>query len=173
MRTEEQMDKRRKQNREWRREHPEYARRWNEANKERIKQTQKEWREKNKEKLHKKYYPSIREYKLKHRDEYIAYNRKRYSERRKMVFDHYGNKCACCGETQPTMLNIDHINNDGSKHRKEIGNKILYDWLVENGLPDGFQTLCYNCNIAKARLGYCPHKIQYQGEKIIEAHIAS
>lgn len=31
-------------------------------------------------------------------------------------------------------------------------------WLKTNGYPDGFQTLCHNCNMAKGFYGICPHK---------------
>ena len=70
------------------------------------------------------------------------------------------------------MLTIDHVNNDGSKHRREIGKLYkypdgrralvtdIYGWLEKNGFPDGFQVLCYNCNISKHRnKGVCEHKL--------------
>ena len=76
------------------------------------------------------------------------------------VLMHYGGipqKCSCCGESEVKFLTIDHVNNDGAKHRKEIvGN--LTQWLLKNGLPEGFQILCYNCNCAKGFFGTCPHK---------------
>lgn len=68
----------------------------------------------------------------------------------------YGNKCQCCGEDTYEFLAIDHKNNDGSEHRKTVKN--LYEWLVENNYPEGFQVLCHNCNMAKAFYGKCPHK---------------
>lgn len=71
----------------------------------------------------------------------------------------YGAKCQCCGEKEPIFLAIDHINNDGAKHRKELSNKqTIYTWLRKNNYPTGFQVLCHNCNMAKA-WGECPHKI--------------
>lgn len=87
----------------------------------------------------------------------------------KEVIDHYGGKCACCGESNPLFLTIDHINNDGKKHRREISNgkknpggQKIYYWLKENNFPEGFQVLCYNCNLGKARNnGTCPHISQY------------
>jgi len=44
----------------------------------------------------------------------------------------------------------------GGKHRKELGNKSIYKWLVQNNFPSGFQTLCYNCNFAKGSKKCCP-----------------
>lgn len=32
----------------------------------------------------------------------------------------YGGRCACCGEATPEFLSIDHVNNDGAQHRREI-----------------------------------------------------
>jgi hypothetical protein len=79
---------------------------------------------------------------------------------RNAVFDHYGWQCECCGETEPKFLTIDHINNDGAEHRKQIRSAVsLYRWLCMNGFPEGFQTLCYNCNCGRARNGgVCPHQ---------------
>lgn len=83
------------------------------------------------------------------------------------VFNAYGGYvCACCGETMRECLTIDHVNNDGGKHRRELANKgrgaggsSVYYWLKRNNYPPGFQVLCYNCNIGKYRNGgVCPHK---------------
>lgn len=65
--------------------------------------------------------------------------------------------CACCGEKNYEFLAIDHINNDGSKHRKQIGGNINA-WIVANNFPDIFQVLCHNCNFAKGVYKICPHK---------------
>lgn len=84
---------------------------------------------------------------------------------RKTVLDHYGHKCACCGETTYEFLAIDHINNDGYAHRREIfggnsgkGSKSMCVWLIKNNFPPGFQLLCHNCNMAKGFYGACPHQ---------------
>lgn len=95
----------------------------------------------------------------------------RYEEIKTQVFDYYGNKCACCGESEPMFLTIDHIDNDGAQHRKIMarncktenayrfqGGKKTYYWLIKNGFPAGFQVLCSNCNHGKHRNGgVCPH----------------
>lgn len=89
--------------------------------------------------------------------------RKRFKKNTKeVVFEHYGNACACCGEDEQEFLTIDHIHNNGSKHRKEndTGKGFnLYRWLINNNYPSGFQLLCWNCNCAKQfNKGVCPHK---------------
>ena len=73
----------------------------------------------------------------------------------------YGGKCTCCGESEISVLNIDHVNNDGAEHRREIGlgSCRLYQWLKHHNYPDGYQVLCANCNTSKAILGECFHKI--------------
>ena len=92
-----------------------------------------------------------------------ADNQKRRDEVRDQVYRAYGGyRCACCGETEPTFLSIDHINNDGSKHKREhrlhTGEQ-MYRWLVRNGYPAGFQILCMNCQWGKRNNnGVCPHK---------------
>lgn len=60
----------------------------------------------------------------------------------------YGNACKNCGCNKSEFLTIDHINNDGAKHRKKIYN--IYSWLRTNKYPvDNYQVLCFNCNYLK------------------------
>lgn len=78
-------------------------------------------------------------------------NRQSDSRRRAAVFAYYGMSCSWCGDDYYPTLVIDHINNDGAKHRKVIGRSGsgTYRWLIANGFPEGFQTLCSGCNQAK------------------------
>ena len=76
---------------------------------------------------------------------------------RKEVLKNYGGKCVCCGESDWHFLSLDHVNNDGAKHRREIGNSQVYNWAKKNNYPNSLQVLCYNCNMAKAFYGKCPH----------------
>lgn len=72
------------------------------------------------------------------------------------VFNHYGNKCEVCGEDNLMFLDIDHINGGGCKqHIKGVINR-LYNWLIKNNFPQGFQTLCDNCNWKKHILNLNP-----------------
>jgi hypothetical protein len=99
----------------------------------------------------------IRASSQKYQLEHPGASREYHRSRRKSVIEYYGGKCACCGETTYEFLTIDHINNDGAKHRKEI-RKNLYLWIIQNNFPEGFQILCWNCNCAKGFHGECPHK---------------
>ncbi len=76
------------------------------------------------------------------------------------VFNHYGWACACCGESRRQFLTIDHVNGGGRAHQRQPGATHLYGWLVKNKFPEGFQTLCYNCNCSKGRCGVCPHETE-------------
>jgi hypothetical protein len=91
-------------------------------------------------------------------------NKMTLKEARDIVLSHYGAICACCGEKEKAFLEIDHINNDGADHRKEIGRKNICIWIIENGYPKGrFQILCANCNHGKYRAGgICPHERERQ-----------
>lgn len=93
---------------------------------------------------------------------YCEVHRKRVRQRRQAtkqkVFDYYGGKCACCGETERGFLTIDHVNNDGANQRKTLPSDRLPAWLVRNGFPEGYQILCWNCNCGRANNGgVCPH----------------
>lgn len=79
------------------------------------------------------------------------------------VMKHYGDgKCQCCSEKIIHFLSIDHINENGAEHRREIGNRTgisFYQWLKTNNFPSGYQTMCHNCNTGKhINKGICPHK---------------
>lgn len=87
--------------------------------------------------------------------------------KKSQVIEHYSggkNCCACCGESTFEFMSVDHLNNDGNLHRAKtgLGGNMLYNWLVKNNFPPGYQILCLNCNQAKGNFGQCPH----QGETI-------
>ena len=112
-------------------------------NKDKINKSQSKWRENNRELANR----LSRE------------SKKRYEKKaKKAVFENYGKKCSCCGESNLLFLSIDHINGGGTKHRKRIREKIT-TWLYRNNFPKGYQTLCFNCNWGKhINNGICPHK---------------
>jgi len=90
-------------------------------------------------------------------------DRKLRKKHRLEILIHYsGNppKCSCCGEDNIEFLNIDHINHDGSRHRKTLGHGTkFYRWFLKNNFPGGFQILCFNCNCGREiNGGLCPHK---------------
>ncbi len=99
----------------------------------------------------------------KARPEYAKRQREKYQAVKAEVFEAYGGYvCACCGETEPLFLCIDHIDGGGERHRADIGvssrGRSMYTWLKNNGFPPGFQVLCHNCNMGKhLNNGTCPH----------------
>ena len=88
-------------------------------------------------------------------------NKKNNVLRKKEIIDIYGGKCTCCDETTYEFLTIDHINDNGASHRREIknsGGTAFYIWLREHNYPkDNYQLLCMNCNFAKSH-GGCTHQ---------------
>lgn len=77
-------------------------------------------------------------------------NTKAAGRRKEKVFAHYGKQCAICGFSDMRALSIDHVNQDGAKHtngggKTRLRGQLLYRWLVVNNFPDGFRTLCGNC----------------------------
>lgn len=103
-----------------------------------------------------------KKWRTERKKDYQAYEKRYRAALRKATLEAYGSKCVCCAETEPKFLTIDHINNDGAKHRKEIGQGSvpLMLYLKNNNYPtDSFQCLCWNCNCGRnINGGICPHK---------------
>jgi len=132
--------------REWKRQydraHREEAlernRRWREANREQFNERSRQWQAQ----------PERQEQRRQYRTAVRA-----------RVLKHYGTACACCGITE--RLTIDHVNGDGRTHRQElfgrqkIGSYPFYLWLIRQGFPDGYQTLCLPCNQSKGDRDRC------------------
>lgn len=124
---------------------PEYYQR----NKERIKAKSVKWgrSEKGKEYFRQHYLQNI---------DYYKQNQRRYHNKLKEeTLKYYGNgKYACvkCGESRMACLSIDHIKNIGNKKRQSLGRSgyLFYLWLKRHGYPEGYQTLCMNCQYVKA-----------------------
>jgi hypothetical protein len=85
----------------------------------------------------------------------ITRRRTRYKDQ---VFAKYGGYiCACCGETEPLFLSIDHINGGGTQERKTTG-RDHYIALAKGPLRDDLRILCHNCNRGRwLNGGECPH----------------
>lgn len=83
-----------------------------------------------------------------------ACERERRNLLRISVLSHYSGgvpRCAACGETDIDVLVLDHINDDGAQHRRDIGGTRgnLYKALIKVGLPGGLAVLCANHNHKK------------------------
>jgi len=118
-----------------------------------------------------------REYHQRNRDKIIEQDRNARLKRKLQVLSHYGHgaaRCVCCGVTEYEFLTLDHIDASGADHRKQLKKEagigghatgwFIYKWLLENGLPKGYQTLCFNCNVGKHRtkINRCPHELARQ-----------
>ena len=154
----------------------ERIKKYNKNNKNTIKKRSKQYYINNKESIKKKnreyskknfkiYYHNNKEkMRIKNREKYKKHGMPYYHRRRILIYDEYGNECSCCGERNQLFLTLDHVNNDGKKHKDKTGRRLsgnrLYDWIIINNFPDIIQLLCYNCNMGKARnKGICPHQI--------------
>ena len=100
-----------------------------------------------------------------------ASDRARAKERviRVELLNRYGNQCACCGESDPRFLALDHVNGGGARHRStgkdgkpKKGMTAIGVIAKREGYPqDGrYQLLCHNCNMAKGFYGACPHSMR-------------
>lgn len=129
-------------NKRWRLAHPqkvdEYNKRYYEAHRELIKERSAIASKKRRERVGKRQ---------------IAEENRHYTQlRKRLVLTHYGNgKLACvrCGFSNIRALSIDHINGGGCRGRKGFGGNYWYHWLIKNNYPQGYQTLCMNCNWIK------------------------
>ena len=106
-----------------------------------AKERSRNWRIAHKEEMKK----WQQEYNRSHREKRINH----YKEQRLTVIKHYGGKCAFCGDTNINHLCIDHINDDGAKHRKTTDGRKFLNRLIKSNFPDGFQILCWNHNAEK------------------------
>ena len=117
-------------------------RRWEENNRDRVRERQRKWRRNNIELSRKRSTASRQKLKTK-------------------ILDAYGRKCTCCGEAEPLFLTLEHLNGDGAAHRKARRGYGTYRDVVMLGFPaERYTILCFNCNSAKARnRGICPHTV--------------
>lgn len=128
---------------------------WVSKNKEKIKEGHRLWYKKNKKRL------SIKSKEWYHRfkDKISISNKERYRALKLEIFKAYGHKCECCGESTYEFLSIDHIHGGGSKHRKKLGAKSVFDLIKREGFPKNiYRLLCFNCNLSLGFSGYCPHQ---------------
>lgn len=131
-------------------------REWQIANPERTKAAQKRWLERNPGEAKRR----TALWRAENRDRALKAQRDANKKLKDAAYAAYGGyRCSCCGETTEAFLSIDHVNNDGAEHRRQVDRRKIYKWLAKNGYPEGFQVLCMNCNFGKARNGgICPHQ---------------
>lgn len=137
-----------------------------EKHKERDLATSLSWKKRNPERAHEL---NRRSYE-RNRERKRAKDKLRFQTVRDEMIAAYGAKCACCGETEPAFLTLDHTEGRGAgaAHRRLLGNgnKSAGSWSVkfdlrERGWPkDGFRLLCWNCQWGTQREDGCPHQLR-------------
>jgi hypothetical protein len=109
--------------------------------------------------------------------EYAVRNRQRARSVRLAVLQNYSGgaiQCACCGECQLEFLTVDHINNDGKAHRRRSKTAHgIYRDLLKHGCPPVIEILCFNCNMARASAGVCPHRGEVNAPLVIPLRVVS
>lgn len=83
-----------------------------------------------------------------HKEKYRDY---RISVKLEVLEQYGGAFCAMCGckdGDDVEVLELDHINGGGTKHRKELNMRgyQFYLWLRQQGYPKGYRVLCPTCN---------------------------
>lgn len=88
-----------------------------------------------------------------------------------------GGKCACCGESHPQFLTLEHINGRVAFYGRKYGkaaHRIQSNTYVEirkakNSGWDRtqYELLCMNCNHARGHYGQCPHRAGITAEQVI------
>jgi hypothetical protein len=156
---------------DWKKANPErakaYQQAYEEAHREERRLYQQRYRAENSEKKR----ASSRASWAKHRERRTQGLRARWAKLRGEILRRYGGDppcCACCGESAPGFLALDHPDNDGAVHRKTVGYGRVYWELRKLGFPDGYRVLCHNCNCAIGFYGACPHDNSAAGDPFLE-----
>jgi hypothetical protein len=114
--------------------------------------------------------PEVREARRAWNKQWIENNRERYNEAKSeyrfklklAAIAHYSGGANCCAQcgyaANIDALTLDHIEDNGAAHRKELGcssrgsqaGTTMYERLKALGWLPGLQVLCANCNTIKA-----------------------
>ena len=147
----------------------EYKKAWYEKNREKLKLYKHDWFQKNYKVNKEKMLAQRKKDRLKHQAHYREYERlyrkkngeslklkiRRWNNnRRRNIIEFLGGKCIKCGFSDWRALQIDHINSDGYKERKERGGNNLSKFYarIEKDVEERtgkYQLLCSNCNWIK------------------------
>lgn len=107
---------------------------------------------------------------LSHKQETSIYHKQHNAEIKLEILTYYSKtsfpSCVCCGINVIDTLSLDHINRGGAQHRLESGNvysEIRRHHNKHKSYPEGYQTMCFNCNWVKHLRGVCNinHNAQY------------
>jgi hypothetical protein len=138
----------------------EYRQQYYLANQDRLKEYAEEYRRTHKKQIAR----TISQWKQKNQRRYTMRERERQLSIKLDVLSHYGPhgvlQCTWpgCEVTDIDMLSLDHVNNDGAEHRRNLFGKKqgnsggLYGWVRSHEYPPEFQTLCMNHQWKKENL---------------------
>lgn len=110
------------------------------------------WTKEKTNEYHRKWYQKHPDYMREYMREYV---RRQFPQIKREVLTYYGGgKCACiqCGFSDIRALTLDHINGDGASERRQKKGKsgvLFYLELRTHKFPEGYQTLCMNCQFLK------------------------
>ncbi len=85
-----------------------------------------------------------------------GHEKRKRQEIRALVLEAYGGRCSCCGETNLSFLNLDHIERQEGKREHS---RAAYQRAIQEGFPPTLRILCYNCNFGRENTKdrSCPH----------------
>ena len=111
--------------------------------------------------------PELRENRIERLKKWRENHQNTHAKLRQEVLSFFGNKCASCGIDDFRVLQIDHINGNGYKERKQFSkwssNRYYQHILEVEG--KGYQLLCANCNWTKR------YERKEQGQKAIYCRV--
>jgi len=124
---------------------------WREANPEKVRERGAVYRENHRVSINEK----AREYRINNRPHLKVIRLQWKDTLKREVMAHYSGgpvpECKRCHYLDLRALTIDHIEGNGSAHRRELkgGGVRMYQWLKANNYPLGFQVLFMNCQFIK------------------------
>lgn len=110
--------------------------------KERFREYQREYRKRDPEKIKEEYQKYKEKQKAQHREYKV--------ELRKTVMDMLGGqKCSKCGCNEYSILEVNHINGGGTKHKKTYVDTYAFYRAIRDGEEElkEYNVLCSVCNI--------------------------
>jgi hypothetical protein len=123
------------------------------SDKQEVRAYHQKWRDENREKAN----DAVRRWRERNPGKDAQIVAKGRFQRKLIVISHYGPggepRCSWpgCNWNDVWALSIDHVSGGGNKHRHELGliGDEFYKWLIVNGFPEGYQTLCMNHQFVK------------------------
>lgn len=76
-------------------------------------------------------------------------------------------KCECCEQVKDFhFMTIDHLDNNGSEHRREIGAHRIDQDALRYGFNPKYRLaiMCWDCNLSIGSYGFCPHHPEIKRE---------